>query len=404
MPRLRAALTVLTVHVFASNAFGSDPSWKQPRETIVSDLALEQLRLGYSPRPTSPPRLHGSMERRGLFPRLDGALDPATCGFTVANNGKAVAWTCRGDTAVCKTIDDSMICCEPDASCSKWSACLGYTAVAAGECGSTLGSLTFCCSAARPECFTWYKTPSTSGLAGQTTLTLMGCHFSSGLGTLLDYDPREVRTQSSSDTTVTDTTTTGTDATATGMTTGTGTTEAGTTTTGTGGQRAEDGRIEQSPSNAGAIAGGVVGGVVGLALVAVLAFFLLRRQKTGREPSSKHSPADSSVHPLQASPPIHYAYPSSAQYYDDHTGQGAHGPPAHHHLQPGVYTDRSATTGSPPNDARHQSWAEESRLSAYRTSPASGDYGRQPPGDLGHAGPQGHEHTYAELEGGRLPA
>ena len=46
----------------------------------------------------------------------------------------------------------------------------------------------------------------------------------------------------------------------------------------------------KSSNHAGAIAGGVVGGIVGVALIALVAFLLIRRQKNKRSPSPAGSP------------------------------------------------------------------------------------------------------------------
>ncbi len=389
---------ILVALVGSSSVLASSRPTHPPEATHGAERYERNLAEGWTPRPTDGPKaVFGRMD---LQPRLDGyTMGLATCGFIPTNNSTirylqlfkcrrctltnypqdVIACQSAGD--VCKYESRFAGCCDPNQSCSAIKKkCYDYSESLAGSCSDLQDFHTICCrTRASGQCFTWRI--SMTGGNGQPSgrFTLYDCSSTSGIGTLLNYDPVWALTHNSESTpTATPTTPTPiSDPTAPPTPTATET--------------------EGSKTNVGAIAGGTVGGVAAIALVGTAVFLLLRRKKDDGKDSTTntsppapmsqqpYSPVPQNQHP--GSPGNQPSY-SQQQPYDPHMSTYSQQP----------YPSQEGYQQPYNTQYPQQQWSAYGHNPSFSaTDPSPGPYTTPSPGPPPPGVPGGEQRHVSEL-------
>ncbi|KAK3387768.1 hypothetical protein B0H63DRAFT_470876 [Podospora didyma] len=276
------------------------------------------------PEPTSPPKM-----RFDLAKRQAGA---DTCGYITGDPLESV--TCGGGQ-VCKynSYAGAVGCCYTTASCSIWTACLGYYSSSAAS-SADLERTKYCSNSAYPYCAVLsYADPVWAGYtlpycdSTRTTILFYKSTFGPDTTTPFQTTPRTPISPSTTPFT--------SPSSSTGSAAPINTSDL---------PPPVPAPSSESSTPIGAIVGGVVGGIGAIALIGLGIFFLMRRKRS-------HAAEPAAAPPVQQIAPFPGASPSSpAPTYDFY---GAGKPP----MSPAVsHYDPSATMsptislppGSPP--------------------------------------------------------
>ncbi|KAI5858492.1 hypothetical protein BZA05DRAFT_381400 [Tricharina praecox] len=142
-------LYLLSLAAIIAHVHGIEAPWPSATATPSADQRPMAEWMGFSPKPTEPPRIRGRMAADALFARAD--TDNAVfCGYVSANPSSPVA--CADFRRICmfNTVIGAVGCCEnvdaPAESCSQYTSCVNRRDVSscAGGCS------------ANPLVVTWY--------------------------------------------------------------------------------------------------------------------------------------------------------------------------------------------------------------------------------------------------------
>ncbi|RYP51756.1 hypothetical protein DL768_002979 [Monosporascus sp. mg162] len=345
-----------------------------------------------------------------------------TCGYISGRPG--AVYSCQVQTEICAFASASgfgFVGCCNDSDCGMRATCLDYEQVYSSslcndgclydtftaKCTSTLypycgtisfpgGIMDYYCDSLDSSVVRLAETTYSGQTDGRTFTPIVVTATDSAtdlIPTSIPYGGDDPETETTDDSTPTGTTS---DPSTTDSSPSTGTTSDVTPPPGPAG----------GSTNTGAIVGGVVGGVVGIALIALLAFFLIRRNKN-RNPQQL-SPQQPGYPPMQQQqqqqqpgfepmgpPPGHTSmynagYPPSQQQYPPQHGyyQDQNKPPGL--VNTAVVPDRNQSTSpaSPPGPQ-----VGDNMSSMHPASPTSTVHSNYPPSYHG-APPQQQQHHY----------